>query len=848
LTESENEIIINVLAENKKNSNSYRINAYLPSTSGTKLSNLTFSNGNLYPDFSSEVYSYTLFLDYGIDTVKITPLVENPETSIEITLNGSPIDSTDNMSLLSGDNDIEIKLKNPNNSSSTTYAINAYQSLTSNPYIELSDLFVTGGKLSSSFSPDIENYDLQLDYEVSSITITPVARDPRANVSIKINGTSVYLDDPISLDIGENKIAINVISFNSSSYKNYTISVYYTTAKLSYLSFSSGNLDPNFSSETYSYDLYVDENVNYINSSLTAQDASSSISSEFKNNSFNLEDQIPLDLGKNEISITVTAPESYDIKTYIVNAYKISTKLDSLTFSASGTLDPAFNSDIYEYTFSLEKTILDLVITPITKSSEATAQIIFKENYRPTTSPIDLDVGDNDFTIKVSNENISQVSSYSLNVRKPPKIFDASSTITFVKPSNPGNDYEFGSSLDISENTIVTGSCEEENQKGAVYIFTKETDEWIQKARLQASNTENGDLFGKSIAISGDTLVVGAPQEDGNYTGVFNGTEVSGSDDGSHENSGAAYVFVRNGNIWTQQAYLKAANTDAFDKFGISVAIDGNTIVVGADNERSNCKEVINGSHFCGTNDGNHYASGAAYVFIRNDNTWTQQAYLKAHNSDELDYFGRSLAISGNAIIVGALGEGGLAGATYIFERNGNTWTQQAYLKATETQYFGLSVDIDDNIAVVGSFSPEKVYMFIRNNETWSQGPTIESPYTDNYDQFGFSVAIKKGCLVVGAKFEEGNSVRIDGDPSNNSSSDSGAAYIFFRDQDDSWTQTHYLKATNTGTEDNFGSAIALSDNYTIVVGALKEDSNSTGINGDNNDDLTNSGAVYIYE
>ena len=225
------------------------------------------------------------------------------------------------------------------------------------------------------------------------------------------------------------------------------------------------------------------------------------------------------------------------------------------------------------------------------------------------------------------------------------------------------------------------------HRAGAVYVFVRNGVTWTQQAYLKASNTDGGDYFGGSAAISGDTVVVGASEEASKATGI-NGDQT----DNSAVYAGAAYVFVRNGVTWTQQAYLKASNTDASDFFGFSVAVSGDTVVVGAEGESSKSTE-INGDQ----TDNSAPGAGAAYVFMRNGVTWTQQAYLKASNTGAGDFFGCSLAVSDETIVVGALTEDSKAtgingdqsdnsapdaGAAYVFFRNGVTWTQQAYLKA----------------------------------------------------------------------------------------------------------------------------------------------------------------------
>ncbi|MDZ4289653.1 MAG: FG-GAP repeat protein, partial [Prosthecobacter sp.] len=232
-----------------------------------------------------------------------------------------------------------------------------------------------------------------------------------------------------------------------------------------------------------------------------------------------------------------------------------------------------------------------------------------------------------------------------------------------------------------------------------------------QQAYVKASNPDLSDLFGNAVAISGDTMVVGAYVEDSNATGINGDQENDNAFD-----SGAAYVYVRSGGVWTQQAYLKASNTAVIDGFGTSVAISGDIIVVGSPEEDSDARG-INGDQ---TNN-NFGASGAVYVFVRNGGVWTQEAYLKASNADSADRFGIAVAMSGNTLIVGAMGEDSNAtgvngnqannslsgaGAAYVFVRNGSTWTQQAYLKASNPgalDEYGRSVAISGDNIVVGT-------------------------------------------------------------------------------------------------------------------------------------------------
>ena len=307
------------------------------------------------------------------------------------------------------------------------------------------------------------------------------------------------------------------------------------------------------------------------------------------------------------------------------------------------------------------------------------------------------------------------------------------------------------------------------------------------------------------VSIEGDTVVVGANNEDSNATGV-NGNQA----DNSASLAGAAYVFTRTAGVWSQQAYLKASNTGAGDRFGYSVAISGETVVVGAAVEDSNATGV-NGNEV----DNSAADSGAAYVFTRTAGVWSQQAYLKASNTGGDDQFGYTVAVSGDTVVVGAYREDSnatgvngdqannsaiQAGAAYVFTRTGGVWSQQAYLKASNT----------------------------------------------GGDNFGIAVAVSGDTVVVGAHWEESNATGVNGDQTNNSTSNSGAAYVFTR-TGGVWSQQAYLKASNTEANDEFGSAVAV-DGDTIVVGVPREDSNTTGVNGDQaNNSASSSGAAYVF-
>jgi uncharacterized repeat protein (TIGR01451 family) len=464
----------------------------------------------------------------------------------------------------------------------------------------------------------------------------------------------------------------------------------------------------------------------------------------------------------------------------------------------------------------------------------------------------------------------------------------------YLKASNSNAGDNFGFSLAISGDTVVVGARYEASNatgvngnqsnnsakdSGAAYVFVRTAVGWSQQAYLKASNTgggdafRNGDMFSTSVAVSGDTLVVGAPWESSNASGI-NGDQTNDSAD----SAGAAYVFVRAAGVWSQQAYLKASNADAGDHFGYSVAVSGDTVIVGAVTEASTATGV-NGDQSNNTSVG----AGAAYVFVRAAGNWTQQAYLKASNTDSDDLFGGSVALSGDTAVVGARHESsnatgvngeqsnnaaGSAGAAYVFARNAGSWSQQAYLKSSNSEQFdefGGSVALSGDTVVVGAMKEGSTatgvngdqtnnsarwsgaaYVFKRDVGTWNQQAYLKASNTNADDSFGGSVAVYGDTVVVGARLESSNALGINGDQANNAAAWAGAAYLFVRTAD-TWIQQAYLKASNTERFDTFGAAVAVSGDF-VMVGANYEASSATGVNGDQSNNAANgAGATYLF-
>ena len=425
-----------------------------------------------------------------------------------------------------------------------------------------------------------------------------------------------------------------------------------------------------------------------------------------------------------------------------------------------------------------------------------------------------------------------------------------------------------------------------------------------QAAYLKASNAEAGDQFGSggtllgdSVAISGDgnTIAIGAPKESSGARGV-NGNQ----NDNSIYASGAVYVFTRGGAAgWTQQAYLKPSNPAEAAEFGHIVALsaDGSTMAVSAYFEPSAAKGV-NGNQA----DKSIPQAGAVYVFTRNGNRWAQQAYIKASNTGEAgvgdnfgdgDQFGFALAISddGNTVAVGANAEDSnatgingnqadnsmiSAGAVYVFARTGTAWTQQAYVKPTNTfgnTQFGYSIALtaNGNTMAVSSFDEGgisrlvngpmtrgrngsgAVYVFGRNAGKWTQDAYLKAENAEGNDSMGVQVAISDdgNTIAAGALDEDCTATGVNpsgcGDDALSDIS-TGAAYVFVR-TDGEWKQQSFFKASNTGKNDWFGSRLTLSgDGNTLAVTSQLEDSNAKGINGNQNDDsATEAGSLYVF-
>jgi len=485
--------------------------------------------------------------------------------------------------------------------------------------------------------------------------------------------------------------------------------------------------------------------------------------------------------------------------------------------------------------------------------------------------------------------------------------------VGYIKASNPSERAQFGDAIALSGdgNTLAVGARAESSaaagingnqtdasafSSGAVYVFARAGDRWVQQAYLKASNPGINDQFGHLVALSadGNILAVSAPFEDSRATGV-DGDQT----DNSLEQSGAIYVFARRGAVWFQQAYLKASNpgeAEDGDQFGFSLALsdDGTTLAAGAISEDS-ADARINGNQ--ADNTANN--AGAVYVFARTGSRWSQQAYVKSsspNGADANDLFGYSVGLSadGNTLAVGAYDEAGSSniingpednnapgtGAVFVFTRSGASWSRQAYLKAStqdRADSLGAWVAISDDGNTVAAGAPDEdslttgintvetghsgrigtlddisvgaAYVFIRSGTKWFQQASFKASNSGIEDWFGVRLALSGdgNTLAVSAPNEDGAAKGINGRQDDNSAGEAGALYLFTR-AGATWTFQSYVKGSNTEAFDEFSSGVALSRNGALAVGARSEDGGARGANGNGNDNsVTGSGAVYLF-
>ncbi len=342
----------------------------------------------------------------------------------------------------------------------------------------------------------------------------------------------------------------------------------------------------------------------------------------------------------------------------------------------------------------------------------------------------------------------------------------------------------FGLSVDIDRNVMIVGKPYEQGgysvggsgaggsslgHSGAAILYHCDGNSWAELIELRVASPTYSAKLGWSVAIAGDTAIIGAPESKSGGVNVIDG---------------ATYVFEKIGGVWTEAAKLVADDGQDGDRFGQSVAISGNTLVIGSDKVAD-----LGGD------------SGAAYIFHREGLIWSQQAKLLADDGSANDLFGHSVAIHGNTVLIGAsegtsvLGQsgttGGFAGAAYVFVRDGPymspsyaVWTQQAKLthwSLISGDWFGKSVALGENIAIIGAprhsissnLEEGAVYIFIQNGGNWVMEQKLVASDASYFDNFGISVDLDR----------DGNHFAVGANRVDRTETDTGSVYIFARER-----------------------------------------------------------------
>jgi hypothetical protein len=422
------------------------------------------------------------------------------------------------------------------------------------------------------------------------------------------------------------------------------------------------------------------------------------------------------------------------------------------------------------------------------------------ESNADTDSDGRLDICDNcpgvanPFQEDCDNDGVGDVCESDCNNNNVPDQCEFDTQIAKLLASDAAAFDSFGCSVAISGDTAVVGAYEDDHASGvnagSAYVFVRSGGTWTQQAKLTASDAAESDLFGYTVAVFGDTALVGASAD----------SHAGGSA------AGSAYVFTRTGGVWTQQQKLTASDAAEGDGFGISVAVSGDTAVIGA----------FYDDHAGGSD------AGSAYIFTRTGGVWTQQAKLTASDAATFELFGSSVAVSSDTAVIGAQNDdhaGGTdAGSAYVFTRTGGVWTQQQKLTASDaaaSDHFGRAVAVSGGTAVVGAFGDDhaggigagSAYVFTRTGDGWTQQAKLTAFDAAAGDTFGFSVAASGDTAAVGAIFDDDAA---------------GCAYLFSR-TGGIWTQQQKLTASDAALAHFFGYSVSVSGD-TAVVGAIYDD------------------------
>lgn len=291
-----------------------------------------------------------------------------------------------------------------------------------------------------------------------------------------------------------------------------------------------------------------------------------------------------------------------------------------------------------------------------------------------------------------------------------------------LSASNGRDGEDFGFATAIDGGTAVIGALEANHVAGAVYVFSKTNDVWTEVQELTSDDAQPNDAFGAIVAISGDTIVVGAP----------------GASADGHLKNGALYVFTRDAGVWSQTQKLLESDSADVDYWPFCLSMSGDTIVAGSANK--------NDLH------------GAAYVFTSADGVWSETQILTVEEEGR-QYLGESCAVDGDNLLVGGSGSGQFQGAVYPYKRSAGTWLPELKFSASDgapNDFFGWSVAMSGDAAVVGAVGADAgrgaAWIFSRSDNGWAQVGRL-NPDREDISSFGSTVALHGVALAeVGAQ------------------------------------------------------------------------------------------------
>lgn len=480
---------------------------------------------------------------------------------------------------------------------------------------------------------------------------------------------------------------------------------------------------------------------------------------------------------------------------------------------SSGVLSPDFDGDTLSYTLKLPITTSSVIFIA---TAEHAPLAKIRINDLPVSSgeesyPVIITPGANSISIVVTAADNNTTTTYTINTLQTIDEF-----AQLITGSDTGNSDWFGASVACDGTTLVVGAPRNRvvplEQRGAVYVFTKVNNEWVQEAKLTASDGANNDRFGWSVTLSGNTIAVGAPYRN----------------EGAETRSGAVYIFIKSGATWSQQGNpIKAPDPCTDHYFGFGVALYGNTLAVGEPNS----------DNLACTSAGAGYV-GSVKIYTRSGTTWTYRTTIYASDMAGNSYFGEIVVLEAGTLAISAKGRSSNRGAVYIFNGADASWSQMKIVTPSTTasgNNFGSAISLSGTRLLVGAKNEDydglinsgAVYLFSGSGSSWSEAGKIGSSNPVTNQRFGTSVAIYENVIAIGAPGPTGSVIPEELPPYQDGIIEVYVKNLFV------WEKVSD-QISPEESQISFGRSIAVTDTE-IIVGA-------------DNYDQDASGAIYVYE